>query len=217
MSDAAPMRIPFAESRLRAERLPPATRLTGLAHRRLREVLRPGDVVVDATAGNGHDTVFLAREVGVTGHVHAMDIQETAIERARARLAAAGLADRVSWITGDHARLAALLPPDRRGRLRAVVFNLGYLPGGDHGRVTHEVSTLRALDAALDFLGAEGVLCVTCYRGHHGGEEEFRGVFAWFSQHRQRFADAWFCMPEDREAPPVLLFARIASERSARQ
>lgn len=216
MSGAASTRAPAAASRIRAKNLPPATRITELAHQWLHEVLRPGDTVVDATAGNGHDTVFLAREVGAKGLVHAIDIQKAAIERARERLAAAGLADRVSWINGDHARFAELLPKNLRGVLRAAVFNLGYLPGGDHTRVTRAVSTLRALDAALEFLGAAGVLCVTCYRGHRGGEEEFRGVFTWFTRHLPRFAEAWYCLPEDRTAPPVLLFARTPSGSSRR-
>ena len=39
------------------------------------QVLRPGDMAVDATAGNGADTLALARMVGPDGVVHGIDVQ----------------------------------------------------------------------------------------------------------------------------------------------
>ncbi len=38
---------------------------------------------IDATCGNGFDTLFLCRTAGENGHVKAFDIQEQAIERTR--------------------------------------------------------------------------------------------------------------------------------------
>jgi hypothetical protein len=38
-------------------------------------VLQPGDVAVDATCGNGHDSLFMAQAIGPTGELHAVDVQ----------------------------------------------------------------------------------------------------------------------------------------------
>ncbi|RMF57420.1 MAG: methyltransferase domain-containing protein [Bacteroidetes bacterium] len=142
-------------------------------------VLTPGDVAVDATVGNGHDTVFLARQVGADGHVYGFDVQEEAILRTRARLAGAGLSDQVTLFARGHEALREVLPAHVQGRVAAVMFNLGYLPGGDKGRITTAVTTLPALDAALDVLRPGGVLAVVVYPGHPGGAEEADAVRAW--------------------------------------
>ena len=139
-------------------------------------MLRRGDLAIDATAGNGHDTVFLAEKVGDTGGVLAFDIQADAIASAQARVEAAGLADRVEFIHGSHAGLDRHARP---GTVAAVVFNLGYLPGGDHAVITRREETLSALDRALSVLRAGGLLAVVCYPGHPGGDEESAAVEAW--------------------------------------
>ncbi len=138
--------------------------------------MRPGDLAIDATAGNGHDTVFLAGKVGDTGRVLAFDIQADAIASAQARIEAAGLADRVEFIHGSHAGLDRHARP---GTVAAVVFNLGYLPGGDHTVITCRDETLSALDRVLPLLRAGGLLAVVCYPGHPGGAEESEAVEAW--------------------------------------
>ena len=56
-----------------------ALNAVSIAHRVAESVLREGDLAVDATAGNGHDTVFLAQAVGETGKVFAIDVQAAAI------------------------------------------------------------------------------------------------------------------------------------------
>lgn len=151
-------------------------RPTAQAHREVAAVLRAGEWAVDATAGNGHDTVFLAERVGPTGQVLAFDIQAAAIEAARARLAALGLAERVVLVHGSHGDLSQHVAP---GGVGAVMFNLGYFPGGDHAVITRRAETLRALDAALRSLRPGGILTVVCYPGHPGGEEESEAVVGW--------------------------------------
>ncbi|MCC5807123.1 MAG: methyltransferase domain-containing protein [Opitutales bacterium] len=182
-------------------------RLTELAHARLAAYVRTGDTVLDATAGNGHDTAFLARHAGPSGHVYAMDIQKAALESARKQSAPGTRAAGITWIAGDHARLIEHLPRALVGNLRAAVFNLGYLPGGDHSVTTRAPSTCAALESALAYLAAGGVLCVTCYRGHPGGEEEYSAVLEWMKRRRHRFARAWRHIPQNRRLPPVLLIA----------
>lgn len=139
-------------------------------------MLRAGETAVDATAGNGHDTCFLAERVGPAGRVLAFDIQPAALEATRARLAAAGLLARVVLVLGSHGGLAERVPP---GGVAAVMFNLGYFPGGDHGVITRPAETLRALAAAQGVLRPGGILTVVCYPGHPGGAEEAAAVVEW--------------------------------------
>lgn len=156
--------------------------LTRLAHEQLAEILKPGDLAVDATAGNGHDTLFLARTVGDAGHVWAFDIQTAALDATRKRLEAAGVAERVTLIRDGHQHLERHLPDQARGRIRAVTFNLGYLPGGDHGIITRPETSLAALEAARAVLGPDGIISLMIYRGHSGGLEEFEAIRAWLQQ-----------------------------------
>lgn len=153
-----------------------SVRPTVLAHEHVAAVLRPGDVAIDATAGNGYDTVFLAERVGDAGKVLAFDVQAEAISAARARVEAAGLTGRVEFILGSHAAIPEHAAP---GSVAAVMFNLGYFPGGDHAVITRTTETLAALEAALLVLKPGGVLTVVCYPGHAGGDEESAAVVAW--------------------------------------
>lgn len=150
-------------------------RLTELAHRLVRSRLRPGDCAVDATAGNGRDTAFLAQTVGPTGRVIAIDIQEVAVQRTNSRLQSTGLKN-VSVVHGDHSDLANFLPPEVRGCVGAIMFNLGYLPGGDHSVITRPGSTIAALRTALKELRSGGIVTVVAYPGHGGGAAEVAAV-----------------------------------------
>ncbi|MEF8796262.1 MAG: class I SAM-dependent methyltransferase [Salinivenus sp.] len=149
------------------------------AHSLATEALSPGDTAVDATVGNGHDTVVLARAVGEEGQVLGVDVQADAIDATRQRLAAAGLASRVRLIRTGHETMAERVPDRRHGRVGAVMFNLGYLPGSDSPLTTTPQTTIPALDAAMRLLRPDGVLTVVLYSGHEGGPEEVEAVEAW--------------------------------------
>ena len=123
-------------------------RVVEQAHALLAKVLSPGDLAIDATAGNGHDAAFLARAVGATGHVHAFDLQTAAIEATRRLLRTKDLMTRVTLHHLGHEKMEEVLPSDLPGRVSVVTFNLGYLPGGDKAITTTADSTLRALAAA---------------------------------------------------------------------
>ena len=149
------------------------------AHRCVAAALRPGDRAVDATAGNGHDTVFLAERVGPRGQVLAVDNQEAAVASTRRRLQAAGIAERVTLCCTGHQRLADSAPGDWTGTVRGILFNLGFLPGGDKSRITRPATTLEALETALFLLAPGGRLAVVAYPGHPGGAAEAVAVAAW--------------------------------------
>ncbi len=149
------------------------------AHAALSELLTSGDTVVDATVGNGYDTLFLARAVGESGTVYGFDIQEQALDTAYKRLRAEGLAGRVSLYHAGHEAMAVVLPESVRCRVKAVMFNLGYLPGGDKRRITALNTTLAALEQALLLLAPGGAISVLAYTGHPGGREEAEAVKSW--------------------------------------
>ena len=150
------------------------------AHAWVERVLRPGDLAVDATLGNGRDAAILAERVGPLGLVIGFDLQQEALDSARARLTSPGTADRVILVKTGHEGMAAVLARKAPGRRpRAVMFNLGYLPGGDRAFATKPDTTLAALASALDLLSPGGIITVVCYPGHVGGQDEQDAVLAW--------------------------------------
>ena len=76
----------------------------------LRRFLLPGDIAVDATMGNGHDTQMLCELVGESGHVYAFDVQEQAVANTRARLEEAGLLGRATLFHCGHQEMAQYVP-----------------------------------------------------------------------------------------------------------
>ncbi len=163
--------------------------LTPLSRRVLASALavarrtEPVVFAVDATAGNGHDTLFLASEAGGSGTVWAFDVQRTALASTQKRLETENpeLPARVRLVHAGHERAAELLPEAVHGRLRAVTFNLGFLPGSDRLVVTRAATTIAALGCFAAMLAVGGVISVHAYRGHDGGEEEGGAVARWFA------------------------------------
>jgi predicted methyltransferase len=163
-------------------------RVTERAQLLAQEILRPGDLAMDGTAGKGRDTACLAQAVGPSGHVHAFDIQPEAIAATANLLTLAGLAGRVTLHARSHADLASVLPADQHGRLGVAIFNLGYLPGGDTAIITRPASTAAALRAAHAELRPGGRLICVAYTGHPGGAEESDVVQA-FGREREAAGD----------------------------
>jgi len=144
--------------------------------------LRSGDHVVDATAGNGHDTLFLTKQVLPGGHVYAFDVQEQAIESTRRHLIENGLSEAdFTVIHQGHEHLDERLPAHLKGQIKAFMFNLGYLPGGSKSLITQRETTLSALSQATDWLSEDGMLTVIAYPGHEGGREEGAAVEEWMA------------------------------------
>jgi len=170
-----------------------------------------GAIVVDATVGNGHDTVFLASLVGEAGHVYGFDIQESALQSARMRIEKSGYADRVTLFHGGHVRAAQLLARDADGQVLAAMFNLGYLPGGDRGVVTTAEATLTALQSICGLLQPHGIITVHIYTGHEGGQSEGHAVMEWASSlpwEAYRVGRYDFCNKE-RNAELLLVIERL--------
>ncbi len=150
--------------------------MVDFAHSKIKCVLNPGDICIDATAGNGHDSLFLAKNIGPNGKVLAIDIQETALAETKNRLKDHGLSHLLETHNGSHTDIANLIIKESKGEVAAVMFNLGYLPGGDHGIVTKLESTTSAIEQAYEATRKGGLISVLCYRGHAGGKEEALAV-----------------------------------------
>ena len=183
-------------------------RLTKKVHHILTNHLKEGDRAIDATAGNGYDTLFLAEQVGPSGKVIAIDIQDCAIRSTRERLESAGLIDRVSVVTEDHAIALRKLIEDDHENVAAITFNLGYLPGSDKSIQTRAESTEEALAASIQLLAPGGYLCVTAYRGHSGGIAEAETVEAFMRNAKTEEHTVDYYEPESSNSPPVLWVLR---------
>lgn len=141
-----------------------------LSHLFIRQFVGQGDRAIDATCGNGFDTLLLAELTGPNGRVWAFDIQQKALDATAARLVDAGGFNTVVLVHAGHEAMAGHCS----GPVKAVVFNLGYLPGGDRTVVTRPESTLAGLEQSLAILEPGGVVIITLYPGHEGGREEGR-------------------------------------------
>ncbi|TDM04584.1 class I SAM-dependent methyltransferase [Macrococcus carouselicus] len=139
------------------------------------EFVAPGDHVVDATCGNGNDTLYLAEKVTDAGHVFAFDIQETAIQHAKVKTAAHS---NITYIHDGHQNAAQYLSE----AISCAIFNLGYLPRGDKSIVTLPETTIQAINELFDLLKAGGVIILVIYPGHAEGQIEKEAVLK-FLQH----------------------------------
>jgi tRNA G37 N-methylase Trm5 len=145
---------------------------TEMAHQLVAARIKKRNSAIDATAGNGHDTLFLAKAVGNGGKVFAIDIQEEALAASRERIDASEFAKPVEFFLGDHASMADLIPTGKHGKIKAIMFNLGYLPGGDKSATTTWPTTIKAIRCGLDLLSEEGIMTIVVYPGHPAGAQE---------------------------------------------
>lgn len=130
--------------------------------------LKEGDTAADFTMGNGYDTLFLSKTVGETGKVFAFDIQQSALESTEKRLKENGAPENYTLICDSHHRAKEYI----QGKIKAGMFNLGYLPGGDKSVTTKRETTIAAVTAAIEMLDSDGILLIAVYPGHEEGEIE---------------------------------------------
>jgi glycine oxidase len=165
-------RFPFLESKQPKASKP---KLTELAHEFVGNALKAGELAIDATAGNGHDTLFLALQVGHGGQVIAIDIQAQALQRTQQRVQNSEF-ENVTTVERCHSQMANIVDHQDHGRVGAVMFNLGYLPKGDKSVITRAHTSLIAIKAALKIIRPGGVVSILAYPGHSGGDAETEAV-----------------------------------------
>ena len=134
----------------------------------LDKIVQKGDVVIDATMGNGYDTIYLGNLVGENGKVYAFDVQEEAIKSTKKKVERDNMTDRVELILDGHQNLDKYVKEE----VSCVVFNLGYLPRVKHVVITKPDTTLEAIKKSLKLLKPNGIISIAAYIGHEGGLEE---------------------------------------------
>lgn len=143
----------------------------------LEGALFPGAQAVDATAGNGRDALWLCERVENSGRVYAFDVQKEALDRTRALLSAHCMEGRAELILSGHEAMEKYVA----GPVDAIVFNLGWLPGGEKGVTTRVGTTRMAVEAAARLLKPAGLMTICIYPGHSEGARELRALTEWAS------------------------------------
>ena len=176
-------------------------------HSLLSQHLKAGDCVADCTAGNGNDTLFLAKTVGKMGKVWVFDIQETALHNTEKRLQNADELQQVQLILDGHQNIDRYISTP----LDAVMFNLGYLPQGDKTHTTQTDSTLTAIQKSLKLLRKNGILSVVLYSGHESGLLECQAVENFSGSLKQQDYDIlrYQFANRPKTAPYALIFRKI--------
>ena len=136
----------------------------GFVHDILENTIMEEDIVIDATCGNGNDTRLLAE---LADYVYAFDIQDQAIKTTK-KILLDNQFDNVKLIQDSHENIEKYV----KKKVKAVTFNLGYLPGSDKQVVTTAASTIKGLKASLNLLDDDGIITIILYVGHPGGKEE---------------------------------------------
>jgi len=176
-------------------------RILPFARQLFKETVHAGETVIDATAGNGNDTLFLAEHVGETGRVFAFDIQQSALDSTAEYLG--DLKERVSLILDSHANVEKYVDE----QIGCAVFNLGYLPHSDDlSIVTQSESTIQAIHKMLGMLKKGGIIAISVYDGHDGGAEERDALLDYvMSLHQADVHVIRYQMINQRNNPPFLI------------
>lgn len=138
-------------------------------HHFIKEHVKEGDFCIDATAGNGNDTLLLCELVGNSGKVLAFDIQKKAIENTAEKLEKAGVLHRAQVMLDSHVNMGRYA---KEGSVDCILFNFGYLPGGDHSLATQKSTSLQAISEGLKLLKKGGLMSLCIYSGGDSGFEE---------------------------------------------
>ena len=169
--------------------------------------LGAGDVAVDFTMGNGHDTLFFSQTVGESGHVYAFDIQPDALISTKKRLVENGACENYTLICDSHHNAKKYID----GKIKAGMFNLGYLPGGDKSKHTMYETTLTAVKHGIELLKGGGVLVISVYPGHEEGRREGEMLLEYLSTYDRKYYSVMNCrMINSSDSPFIIAVEKYA-------
>jgi predicted methyltransferase len=184
------------------------------AQRIAASYLSAGSIAIDATAGNGHDTLFLAESVGDSGFVYAMDVQALAIENVNNKLKERRLLHRCQLSLESHANVDKIVSIEHQQKISVAMFNLGYLPFGDKSIVTTKETTLSAIEKIHGMIRPGGLLSLIAYRGHAGGRQEADAVSDWIKSHNDHYRVERYEDAGNDRSPVLWVLTRSNSGRS---
>ncbi len=184
--------------------------LTAQAHKIIENHLTVGDIAIDATVGNGHDTLFLAKKVGKDGKIFGFDIQQQAIDETHLKLESAGLMENIRLFLCSHGEMNIYIPEKYHKKINVITFNLGYLPGSDKLITTQKESTLFALNIAVELLAPGGIISVIAYPGHPTGAIENKQLVQWSNQlNRKQFNRKIIDSSDKANAPRLFIIQQL--------
>ncbi|MPW25203.1 methyltransferase domain-containing protein [Alkalibaculum sp. M08DMB] len=177
-----------------------------ISHNYVSKVLRIGEIAIDATAGHGNDTIFLAKLLGKEGHVYAFDIQKSAIDSTNEKLIKSELKCNVSLIKDSHENIGNYV----NNNIGCAMFNLGYLPQSDQNIVTCGQTTIIAIQECINLLRIEGIISICVYTSHPGGRAEALIVEDYLEKiDKKNFKVLkYFCL-NDKTSPYLVFIYRI--------
>ncbi len=172
-----------------------------LSHDFMKAKVSPGAFCIDATAGRGGDTAFLAELVGDNGSVLSFDIQKEALDITHALLSERNLSQRVRLILDGHEHMAQYAKPET---VDFICFNFGWLPGGDHNIFTHADTSIAAIDAALSLLKPGGCMSLCIYYGRNNGYGERDSILEHLKNIDPKAASVLVCEFSNRKNDPAI-------------
>lgn len=181
------------------------------AHHLLEESVEHGETVIDATCGNGNDTLFLSEVVGENGRVIAFDIQRQAIETT-SRLLKENDRTNVTLVHDSHSRMYRYV--SSQATIGGAIFNLGYLPRSDKTVITKPESTIEAIDKIIPLLKEKGMIILVVYHGHEGGKDEKEEILKHIIQLDQKeFTVLRYGFINQKNNPPFILAVQKKPKR----
>lgn len=176
------------------------------SHQILKKYIEDNDIVVDATVGNGNDTLFLAKLVGENGKIYGFDIQKKAIKNTRKKLIENNYMGRVNLIEDGHENIKEYTENEK---ISAILFNLGYLPGSDKKIITRPKTTIKAIENGLELLVDGGLIVIVIYPGHEGGKIEKDEIIEYSSDlDRKKYNVLHYYYLNQQNKPPEVLVIR---------
>lgn len=164
--------------------------------------LTDGDIAVDCTMGNGNDTAYLCGLVGEKGKVYAFDIQEDALLNTEKKLKELNYISRAELIFDGHENADKYI----KEKVKLVIFNLGYLPKGNHEITTKKDTTIEAVKKCIELLEPNGIILLVIYSGHENGKAEKEGLEGFAAELNQKqYNVVKICFTNQINCPPELL------------
>lgn len=151
------------------------------AHNIIKNKVENTDICIDMTIGNGKDTLFLC---SLAQFVYGFDIQSKAILNTEKLLRDNHLNNFQLWMT-SHENIDQFV----HEKVKAIVYNLGYLPTGDKSITTLTNSTMISLKKSLLLLKTGGIIVLVVYPGHLEGKKESDALLAYVNTLDQKEFD----------------------------
>ena len=165
----------------------------------IREQVKEGDFCIDATAGNGNDTLLLCQLVKERGKVLAFDIQREALERTKELLDYYHC--KAELLLESHTEMGNYA---KKESVDCIVFNFGYLPKGDHKISTKAKSSVAAVETGLCLLKPGGIMTLCIYSGGESGFAERDALLFYLKTlDRKRYLVILSCYYNRPNHPPI--------------